>query len=164
MYFFSTSLALDTTCYIEEVVVETDMSLLPGKDILEETFLSAPDIFQTNAVNVGTDNVYAYIKYVRSAVDRTYERSFNKLDNYFSYVGGIIGTVLGIIFIMALFSEKAYSLSIASCLFSGEEGKSLNSSGFHIGFLLSSWIKGLTDKLGCCKGGWKKTKQYDGYI
>ena len=159
MYFFSTSLALMTTCYIEEVVVETDMSLLPSEDIREETFLSVPDIFQTNAVNVANET-YADISDVRSPVDRTYNRSFNKIDNYFSYVGGLIGTILGLIFIMGVFSEKAYTISIASSIFSDKDGESLNSSGFHMGFVFSSWAKSFTDKLGCCKEWWTKTEKY----
>ena len=43
----------------------------------------------------------------------TYERSFNKVDNYFSYVGGLVGTIIGLIFIMEFYTEKAYEVSIA---------------------------------------------------
>ena len=62
-----------------------------------------PDIFQTNSVTVVNDQ-YVKLIFVKSPIDRTYKRSFNKLDNYFSYVGGLIGTILGIIFIMNMFS------------------------------------------------------------
>ena len=160
MYFFSTDLALMSTAYIEEVTVQTDQSLLPTEDILEEKFISVPETFKTNSVNVA-NGVYAELTYARSPVDRLYERSFNKIDNYFSYVGGLIGTIIGLIFIMGIFSEKAYSISIASYLYQNEDGRSLNSTGFHIGFLFASWAKALTDKLGCCKDAWKRTEQYE---
>lgn len=52
----------------------------------------------------------------------TYDRSFNKIDNYFSYVGGLIGTILGVMIVMNSYSEKAYGISIASQLFHTDDG------------------------------------------
>ena len=49
----------------------------------------------------------------KSPATVTYTRSFNKIDAYFSYVGGLVGTILGLIFIMEFYTEKAYEISLA---------------------------------------------------
>ena len=40
----------------------------------------------------------------KSPESTTYERSFNKIDAYFSYVGGLVGTIIGLIFIMEFYT------------------------------------------------------------
>ena len=42
-----------------------------------------------------------------------YKRGFNKIDTYFSYVGGLVGTIIGLIFIMGPYTEKTYEISLA---------------------------------------------------
>ena len=44
----------------------------------------------------------------KSAKAVVYTRSFNKIDAYFSYVGGLIGTIIGFMFIMEKYNEKAF--------------------------------------------------------
>ena len=46
----------------------------------------------------------------------TYKREFNKLDAYFSYVGGLIGTIIGFFFIMGPYNECAFEVSLAKRL------------------------------------------------
>lgn len=43
----------------------------------------------------------------------TYSRSFNKIDNLFSYIGGFVGVVLLIFFILSSYSEALFTFSIA---------------------------------------------------
>jgi hypothetical protein len=44
----------------------------------------------------------------------TYTRSFNKLDDYLSYIGGLIGSALVIFFVLNTYSERCYLIDIAS--------------------------------------------------
>ena len=60
---------------------------------------------------------YAQISFNKATFTTSYTRSFNKVDNYFSYVGGLIGTIIGLIFILNLYTQKAYEISIAHKLF-----------------------------------------------
>ena len=60
---------------------------------------------------------YALINFNKASSTTTYTRSFNKIDAYFSYVGGLIGTIIGLIFILNLYTQKAYEISIAHKLF-----------------------------------------------
>ena len=55
----------------------------------------------------------AEIYLLKSSIATTYERSFNKADTYLSYVGGLVGTIISLIFIMEFYTEKAYEVSIA---------------------------------------------------
>ena len=60
------------------------------------------------------------INFRKSTESITYTREFNKIDNYFSYVGGLIGIAFGFIFILGKYNEKAYEISIANKLFKNE--------------------------------------------
>ena len=46
-----------------------------------------------------------------------FERKYNTFDEYLSYVGGLIGTIIGFMFIMGKYSEKAYEISLAHKIF-----------------------------------------------
>ncbi len=60
---------------------------------------------------------YAQISFNKASFTTTYTRNFNKVDTYFSYVGGLIGTIIGLMFILNSYSQKAYEISIAHKLF-----------------------------------------------
>lgn len=60
-----------------------------------------------------TSSRYAQINFVKSSTSTTYTRSFNKIDSFLSYVGGLVGTTLIIFFVLGAYSEKAYVMSIA---------------------------------------------------
>lgn len=51
---------------------------------------------------------YAKFAFNKATYTTTYSRSFSKIDTYFSYVGGLIGTIIGFIFILNFYTQKAY--------------------------------------------------------
>ena len=51
---------------------------------------------------------FAQIMFSKAGFTTTYTRSFNKIDAYFSYVGGLVGTIIGLIFILNNYTQKAY--------------------------------------------------------
>lgn len=55
--------------------------------------------------------------FTKSSTSTIFTRSFNKVDDYFSYVGGLVGTVLLFFFILSGYSEKSYVIDIASEVF-----------------------------------------------
>lgn len=65
---------------------------------------------------------------MKSSKSTSYSRSFNKLDQFFSYVGGLVGTILGLMFIVASFTNMAYELELAGCISRYTEDK-LNDFG-----------------------------------
>jgi hypothetical protein len=68
---------------------------------------------------------YATINFSKAAVTVTHNRSFRKVDSYFSYVGGLIGTIIGLIFMFNFYTQTAYEISISHKLFRDEEGESI---------------------------------------
>jgi hypothetical protein len=66
------------------------------------------------------DNFYGAVIFSKSSTTTTYTRSFNKLDDYFSYIGGFIGSALVIFFILKSYSERSYLIDIASHILSSE--------------------------------------------
>lgn len=63
----------------------------------------------------------AEVRFMKSTSTITHSRSFNKIDTYFSYVGGLIGTIIGLIFIMSKYNETAYEISLAHNTFKYNE-------------------------------------------
>ena len=59
----------------------------------------------------------AEIRFNKSPKIINYTRTFNTIDNYMSYVGGLIGTIFGLMFLLGKYNEKAYEISIAHKLF-----------------------------------------------
>ena len=56
---------------------------------------------------------YAVINFSKAPTTVTHTRSFNKFDTYFSYVGGLIGTIIGLIFLIQFYTQKAFEISIS---------------------------------------------------
>lgn len=89
---------------------------MPYNEIQTEYVNSLPGLLSAKTKPVvGTQ--YASVVFDRSSVQTTYSRSFNKVDSYFSYVGGLVGTVLLLFFIMSSYSDMSFSIDMANELF-----------------------------------------------
>ena len=99
------------------------------------------------------------LRIMKSSEKTTYTRSFNKVDEYLSYVGGLIGTIIGFMFIMEKYNEKAYEISLSTRLLRDDSGENIPSSHFHLGYYLLCLVKEILDFFGC-KPNWKKTQVF----
>jgi hypothetical protein len=54
---------------------------------------------------------------MKASASTTYSRSFNKVDTFFSYVGGLVGTILGLMLFMGKFTSMALILEVSQSLF-----------------------------------------------
>lgn len=118
-----------------------------------------PEIFQNIAFEV-TDDRYASFFFMKSAKSTTYVRSFNKLDTFFSYVGGLIGTILGLMFVVANFTSMAYELELAERLCRYTENKLNDFANFSLLTYCLFVIYSMGDMCGLGKG-WKAMKQIE---
>ena len=50
---------------------------------------------------------------MKSAKSDKFSRDFYKIDSFFSYVGGLMGTLIFIFFILKFYSEKSFEVSVA---------------------------------------------------
>lgn len=70
----------------------------------------------------GKNHGFGSFVFFKSSSQTTYKRSFNKADEFFSYVGGLIGTILGFMFFMSNFSLMSFELDIARKFFLYKKG------------------------------------------
>ena len=69
---------------------------------------------------------------MKSATSTTYSRSFHKLDTFFSYVGGLVGTILGFMFLVTNFTSMAYELELAERICRYKEDKDNEFTSFSL--------------------------------
>ena len=79
-----------------------------------------PDLFSVYSTLVTSDQ-YAAFFFLKASKTFEYKRSFNKIDDFFSYVGGLIGTILGFMLFMSNFSMMSFELDLAGHFFKGKE-------------------------------------------
>ena len=94
--------------YVNSYEIITDQSVLPNIDEISETGLYIPDLFRLTYTPAIANAPYAQIQFLRSSTSVTYHRSYNKVDQYLSYVGGLVGTVLGLFFLISFYNEITY--------------------------------------------------------
>ena len=76
---------------------------------------------------------------MKSSASTTYVRSFNKVDQFFSYVGGLVGTILGFMLFMSNFTSMAFTLDLSQSLFTYNDKDNTGFKSFslltYIGYL-----------------------------
>lgn len=93
---------------LQEDVIDTDISIMPYSNTVSENVTTIPHLFNSIYYMKSGNKPYTEIVFNKNPLTTTYTRSFNKVDTYFSYVGGLIGTIIGLIFILNNFTEMAY--------------------------------------------------------
>jgi hypothetical protein len=120
-----------TMVYLEDYVIETDESLLPLSDIRIDKGLKVPHVSRLNSMDV-FNGLYVSYYIQKSETKITYIRSFNKIDELFSYVGGLIGTILGFMLFMNNFTLMSFELDIAQHFFKYKDDEDSDFSKFNI--------------------------------
>jgi hypothetical protein len=89
-----------------------------------------------------------------------YQRSFNKIDSFFSYVGGLIGTILGFMLFMNTFTEMSFELDLSQRLFKYKDNDPSNFDSFSLVTYCRFVVYSLLSFFGLCKG-WSEMMKYD---
>ena len=109
--------------------------------------------------NINAGSTFAEIIFLKSDQTSIIKREFNKVDSYFSYVGGLVGTIIGLFFIMSYYTERAYEVSIAKKLLVDNDGSELESRSFHVGNYFLTVIKDYLSLIGI-NPNWPQTQKY----
>ena len=72
------------------------------------------------------------------------------MDEFLSYVGGLVGLVFSFIFIMNEYSQLCFEISIGNKLFTLENGQPINSGAFNLLTYLSCLFLRVLQTFGCC--------------
>lgn len=158
---FNSKLGVRTIAKIEEDTIETDVSLMPYSDIISESIQRIPDSFRSENVLIAPNLTFALaeVRFLKSDKTTVYSRTFNKVDTYFSYVGGLIGTLIGLIFIIGKYNETAYDFSLAHKIFKDNQNEEVASSSFNLGYYILMPFKKLLNFCNCSPE-WRQTQLF----
>jgi len=104
---FTTQLGMMSSGFVKDYSIITDVSLMPYSQTVEDDGVVITDLFQNIAYQVTNDN-YASFFLMKSSSSVAYQRSFNKIDSFLSYVGGLVGTILGFMLIVQTYTEMSF--------------------------------------------------------
>jgi len=104
---FTTQLGTMSSGFVKDYSIITDVSLMPYSQTVEDDGVVITDLFQNIAYQVTNDN-YASFFLMKSSSSVAYQRSFNKIDSFLSYVGGLVGTILGFMLIVQTYTEMSF--------------------------------------------------------
>lgn len=146
-YFTLDTQAVSASGQIAQMKVDTDVSLMPYTEIFTEYFVAVPEQFIAQTIPI-LNNVYAEVSFSKAATYPVYTRSFSKVDDYLSYVGGLVSTVILLFFVFSAYSALAYCLEIASSAFVISPGKPVSANSFNFLHFLLLCLK---DVMSLCK-------------
>lgn len=144
--------------------IETDQSLLPTKDIVTQRIITIPYALRARQ-REPFKNRYIEIVFNKASTSTIYTRSFSKIDDYFSYVGGLVGTILLFFFILGNYSQKSYVINIASEIYNGldDDDESSPRKEFNFFYYFCMLIKNLCQFIRL-KFEWKEPDRFIGIM
>ena len=74
-------------------------------------------------------------------------------------MGGLVGTIIGLIFIMGPYTEKTYEVSLAKKVMLDNDRGEISSKSYNIGYFLLSYVKSFLDLIGV-NPDWPKVQGY----
>ncbi|KAL4455127.1 hypothetical protein ABPG74_006509 [Tetrahymena malaccensis] len=116
--FQPTQLYTSANIFFQQVEIDTDESLMPQQDIDENVFpYYSPRDFREQ-FEAGSPDQYAVFYFRRSSISNTYKRSFQKIDDLISYIGGFFQAILMVLgFIVGYYNEWVFIVDIANRLY-----------------------------------------------
>ena len=120
-FYFSQTLGVKASAFVEQYTIDTDVSIMPYSVQNVEYVTAIPELFTSQNVEIGSTGLYAQISFSKSSRTTTFTRSFNKIDSFFSYIGGLLGSALGAFFLLKSYSEKAFLMDLASRILVNEK-------------------------------------------
>lgn len=144
---FTNTNGVNANLFITSYSVSTDESIYPVQDIQTVTGGIVTSLAQMHNYQVQSDE---YLKFYlrKSSQDIEVERSFRKVDETLSYIGGLFSAILGILIMVNFFNEFSYELEVARSVYQFEKDDPVDSDTFnfpvYIGYLFYNGF----DKLG----------------
>lgn len=122
-YYISPTLNPTVLAQVAEQSMASDNSLLPFASPEEDDSLTIPETFAyKQSPNGGSDLLDIYFALLvftmsKSSQKFTYTQTYMKIDTLIAYVGGLIGSIISIFFVMNAFSGTAFLISAAQKVF-----------------------------------------------
>ena len=106
-FIFSKQVSIHSELMISDYTINTDNSILPYEDShTDKGFIFDKIIYHTLTNSKGYTS-YATFIFTKSQTSLVYERSVLKFSAVISYVGGLIGGIVGLLFIIKSYTSSS---------------------------------------------------------
>ena len=151
---------VSSTVSLETTTIDTDLSIMPYTEQKIENITRVTKAFHKDYSLLSGGVPFSDIVFKKSSQTTKYTREFNKVDSYLSYVGGLVGTIVTLVFFMGKYTEKAYEVSLCKKVLVDNESRRVPSESFNILYFFSYYAKFLLNTLGC-QPDWPQTQQFE---
>lgn len=143
---------------MEDYTITTDNSISPLSDFTEETGGIIGKNAIKNRFEISPDNTnYCTFFIFKSANSRQIDRSYVKLDDILSYIGGLFGTLTICLFIVKIYNNYAFEINLGAILYKKDD-KEVNLKKYNFLYFIAQLAYRLfKDKCGC---NWGAVKGY----
>ncbi len=160
---FSATGGEECQLWMEDFTITTDESILPFSEENVETGGIVTKNCIKNHYEISANDtapLYSTITFFKSPISRTINRSFQKIDEILSYVGGLFGTIAICLFLANTYNSYSFEILMGDYLFKPEDenmSKQLKKYNFlhflmHLAYVFVSIFN--------CKFNWKTPKLY----
>lgn len=157
---FSTTGGEEAQIHIQDFTIETDESILPYSQIKTEKGGMVTRNALKNRYTIASSESYCTFFFFKSPTSLAITRSFQKIDEVLSYLGGLFGTIAIALFIVNVYNSYSFEMTLGGVLYR-PEGESGDSSNRRYNFLyfLAQLAYSLLRHFKCAPH-WPRVKQY----
>ena len=118
--YFGNQLGASHEIFISEYDITTDYSILPYTDNrrINGGVVTTPNTVSTQEVGGGW---YSRFRFRKATTKHFYTRAFVKFDTVISYIGGLFGAIIGLLFLMNHYTRINFEIELARLLYVDDE-------------------------------------------
>lgn len=109
----------------------------------------------------GASDIYGSFLIAKSPISLAFDRSFQKLDDVFSYIGGLFGTILIFFFVISSYNTYKYEINLAGYLYRNEGQTEKIEKKYNLFHYLGQLVFNVCKMLNC-EPKWEKLSYYSG--
>lgn len=114
---FGDNLGSETILYFTDYTVSTDYSIWPFEDIVEDKGCIVESLAINHPFQTNINGSYITFTLAKSSNSIVYNREVQKISSVFSFMGGMIGAVSAVLFVIKVYTSVAFEISIALEIF-----------------------------------------------
>ena len=110
----------ETYLYMTDYTINTDSSILPFESFTEEKGFYAESLAVNHPYEYSAGYPYAGFYVAKATDSRVYTRVVQKVSEVFSFIGGIVGAVSALLFVINKYTDFSLEVMIARVIFRGK--------------------------------------------
>ena len=110
-------MGLEMNLFYQDVTINSDVSILPFEAITTDSINILSSIPSLYPYKVTPSQAFARFYLAKDQASITYTRAVQKVSAVLSFIGGIIGAVLGLLIILNAYTSFSFELAVAYQVF-----------------------------------------------